>query len=129
MGMAAVAERLDGVAVDTLDPCAASVVLRDLRALITYAERMTAAVHARLVVLSEQDPAVDPERINARATHRSEQAARRDRARAETLAAAPALADVVEAGGCSMEHADVLDDAARRLEVSLRDSLYRHRDL
>src|SRR4029079_2241286 len=86
-------------------------------------------VHFRLVALSAQDPAVDPERINARATHRSEQAARRDRARAETLAAAPSLADVVEPGGFSMEHADVLDAAARRLDVTQRELLYRHCDL
>ena len=129
MEMAAVAEQLDTIEVDTLDPVAAATVLADLRLLITAAERMTAAVHARLVMLSAQDPAVDPERINARATHRSEQAARRDRARAETLAAAPRLADVVDAGGCSMEHADVLDAAAHRLDVSLRDSLYQHTHL
>ena len=129
MEMRAVAERLEAVEIDTLDPVAAASVLGDLRLLITSAERMTAAVHARLVVLSVQDSSVDPERINARATHRSEQAARRDRARAVTLAAAPSLADVVEAGGCSMEHADVLDAAARRLDLSQRESLYRHRDL
>src|SRR6478672_2498963 len=115
MEMRAVAERLEAVVVDTLDPVAAAAVL--------------AAVHARLVFLSVQDSSVDPERINARATHRSEHAARRDRVRAETLAAAPGLADVVEVGGCAMEHADVLDAAAHRLDVSLRESRYRHRDL
>jgi len=66
MEMAAFAGRLDGVVVDTLDPVAAASVLGDLRWLVTWAERMTAAVHARLVALSAQNPAVDPERIARR---------------------------------------------------------------
>ena len=113
-------ERVEVADVVGCDAETAAGLLVDITVLRRVLDGRETAVMARLAALAEDDPSVDPERVNAVATCRPARAAAAAAKRARAAVAFPVIAAAIEAGVLSGEFLDAFQGALGLLPERFR---------
>jgi hypothetical protein len=115
--------RIAGAEVSLLDEVAVAALLGDVAGLMRFLQAREIDLNQRLRQLAAQQPGIDPEAINARATGRSAGGAGRAMQRADQAGQAPELKASMDEGRLSGEHLDAFTAAVRSLEARLQPAL------
>lgn len=121
-------QRLVTIDVADCDADTAAAFLADITVLRRVLDGREVAVMGRLELLADDDVAVDPEKINARATCRPTRAAAVAAKRARAAAAFRAIGDAVDAGELNAEFLDAFQGALGLLPAQFRPELILARD-
>lgn len=116
-------QRLVTIDVADCDADTAAALLADITVLRRVLDGREVAVMGRLELLADEDVAVDPEKINARATCRPARAAAVAAKSARAAAAFRAIGDAVDAGELNAEFLDAFQGALGLLPAQFRPEL------